>query len=305
MNEFYIFEDIEFTEKIPVKYFIAAIEESWAHWHNEIEILFILSGTLQITIEEAKYDLMSGDIILINSNQIHSIKGKDDLTFVLQFVPELIYRIYGNQDQYRFNLNTADSNIDKETTDKLKSLLARIGIEYSKQRDGYKFYLWSYIYELVGYIFRYCNYETVKNGLIKTEDLKKVSVIINYINGNFSKFISMKTIAEAADMSDLTLGKFFKERTGLSVLYYLQIVRINHAKQLLESSDTAIIDIAQECGFYSLPTFYRVFNKIVGFSPSEYKKTKQHHVFKNHLQLVQGYLKVDSINEYALLYKYL
>jgi AraC-type DNA-binding domain-containing proteins len=305
MNEFYIFEDIEFTEKIPVKYFIAAIEESWAHWHNEIEILFILSGTLQITVEEAKYDLKAGDIILINSNQIHSITGKDDLTFVLQFVPELIYKIYGNQELYRFNLNTADSSLKKESTDKLKSILAKIGIEYSKRRDGFKFYLWSYIYELVGYIFRYCNYETVKNDLIKTEDLKKVSAIINHINGNFNKFISMKTIAEALNMSDLTLGKFFKEKTGLSVMFYLQIVRINHAKQLLESSEASIIDVAQDCGFYSLPTFYRVFNKIVGISPSEYKKTKQHHVFKNHLQLVQGYLVVDSINEYALLYKYL
>lgn len=307
-NEFYVFEDIDFTEKIPIKYFIAAIEDSWAHWHNEIEILFLLSGTLQITVEDAHHDLKSGDIILINSNQIHSIKGKNNLTFVLQFVPESIYRIYGNQQLYYFNLNTADSCLKKESVNKLKSILANIGIEYSKRRDGYKFYLWSCFYELIGFIFRYCNYKAISSDLINMQDLKKVSDIINYVTENFDKFISIKTIAEGLNMCDLTLSKFFKEKTGLSILSYLQIVRINHAKRLLESTDTPIVDIAQECGFYSLPTFYRVFNKIVGVSPSEFKKAevhKENNSYKDYRQLVQGYLAVLPINEYVLLYKYL
>jgi AraC-like DNA-binding protein len=54
-----------------------------------------------------------------------------------------------------------------------------------------------------------------------------------------------------------------------------------------------------------LPTFYRAFNEIVGISPKEYKKTRKSHAFKDHIQLVQGYLMVDSVNEYALLHKYL
>lgn len=304
-HSFYIYEDIEFAEKTPVKYFIAAIDESWAHWHNEIEILFLLSGTLKITVKDAQYDLKAGDIILINSNQIHSIKGKDDLTFVLQFVPELIYNICGSQEQYYFNLNTAYSSLKKESEARLKTILANIGIEYSRMRDGYKFYLWSYFYELIGHIFRYGNFETVAIEHIKTEDLKKISAIINYITANFKKFLSIKSIAEELNMHEMTLSKFFREKTGLSIPFYLQIVRVNHAKQLLESSDDPIIDIAEECGFYSLPTFYRAFNKIVGVSPSEFRRTKNHQTFKKHNWLVQGYLMIDSINEYALLYKYL
>lgn len=305
MNEFFIFEDIEYTEKIPVKYFIAAIDESWAHWHKEIEILFVLSGTLQITVEDTKFDLEANEVILINSNQIHSIRGKDDLTLVLQFVPELIYRIYGNQQIYQFHLNTADPRMEKETTDKLRSILAKIGIEYSRRRDGYKFYLWSHLYELVGYLFRYCNYITEKNDLVTTENLRKISAIIEYLNENYTKQLSITTISEDLYMSDLTLSKFFKEKTGFSILLYLQILRINHAKQLLVSSDASIIDIANECGFYSMPTFYRVFNKIVGCSPSEFKKTREQIVFKDHIQLVQGYLSVGVIDEYALLFRYL
>jgi xylan 1,4-beta-xylosidase len=305
MNEFYIFEDIEYHEKIPVKHFIAAIEESWGHWHKEIEVLFVLSGTLQITVEESRYDLNSGDIILINSNRIHSIKSEGNLTFVLQFVPELIYQIYGKDQTYYFNLNTSASKLNKETADKLKSVLARIGIEYSRMREGYKFFLWSYFYEFVGCLFRYCDYKAQTSDPRMSEDLKKVTAIINHINKHFKEDLSLETIAEAVNMNVVTQSKFFRKKTGMSILFYLKMVRINHAKQLLESFDTPVIEVAQECGFYSLPTFYRAFNEIVGISPKEYKKTRKSHAFKDHIQLVQGYLIVDSVNEYALLHKYL
>lgn len=302
MNEYYIFEDIKLADAIPVRYFFVSIEETWAHWHKEIEILFLLTGELQITIENAKYNLVTGDIILINSNQIHSIKGRNNLILVLQFVPEVISRVCGNEEFHQFNLNTVDSNLEKKTIDKMKSILAKIGMELSKNSEGYKFYLWSYVYELVGYIFRYCPYETVEND-IKTEDLKKVGSIIKYINENYVKCLSIKVIAEALNMCDLTLSKFFKKKTGLSILFYLQIVRINHAKSLLKSN-ASIVDIAQDCGFNSLPTFYRVFKNLTGISPLEYKKSKTNNEAKNDLE-EQGYSGIDHTKDYSLLYKYL
>lgn len=302
MNEFYTFEDIKLPDAIPVRYFFVSIEETWAHWHKEIEILFLLKGELQIIVENAKYNLGAGDIILINSNQIHSIKGSNNLILVLQFVPEVISRVCGNEEFQQFNLNTADSNLAKKSIDKIKSILAKIGMELSKNREGYKFYLWSYLYELVGYIFRYCPYEIVKNG-IKTEDLKKVSSIINYVTENHGDCLSIKIIAEALNMCELTLSRFFKEKTGLSILFYLQIVRINHAKSLLEP-DASIVDIAQECGFNSLPTFYRIFKKITGSSPLEYKKSNVKNEGKNDFEK-QGYSGIDHTKDYSLLYKYL
>lgn len=302
MNEFYIFQEINFSDEVPVRYCFASIEDTWAHWHKEIEILFLLSGELQITVDDAEYILKTGDIVLINSNQIHSIKGNNDLTYVLQFIPEVISKIYGNEELHQFNLNTVGSDFEEESVDELKSILAKIGIELSKRREGYKFYLWAHVYELVGHIFRHCTYEVIKND-IRADDLRKISSIINYITDNHEKYLSIKMIADALNMNDLTLSKFFKEKTGLSILFYLQIVRITHAKSLLKS-DTSIIDIAQECGFYSLPTFYRTFKKITGISPNEFKMGKAYNVPKDDLQM-QGYSGIDYTNDYALLYKYL
>ncbi|MDD4201113.1 MAG: cupin domain-containing protein, partial [Eubacteriales bacterium] len=114
MNEFYFFQDMSFSDAAPVQYVLSSIEDTWAHWHKEIEILFLLSGELQLTVDNTKYNLKTGDIILINSNQIHSINGNNDLAYILQFVPEVISRVYGSEELYQFNLNTASLDLGKE-----------------------------------------------------------------------------------------------------------------------------------------------------------------------------------------------
>ncbi len=302
MNEFYFFQDMSFSDAAPVQYVLSSIEDTWAHWHKEIEILFLLSGELQLTVDNTKYNLKTGDIILINSNQIHSIKGNNDLAYILQFVPEVISRVYGSEELYQFNLNTASLDLGKEAVDSIKSILAKIGIELIKKKEGYQFYLWSYVYELVGHIFRYCPYGIVKKGP-KAEDLSKISTIINYITEHHVENLSITAIAGALNMSDLTLSKFFREKTGLSVLFYLQIVRINHAKSLLKT-EAPIIEIAQECGFYSLPTFYRTFKKITGISPYEFKKGMAHSLLRDDLKVL-GFSGISYTGDSDLLFSHL
>lgn len=302
MNEFYFFQDMSFSDAAPVQYVLSSIEDTWAHWHKEIEILFLLSGELQITVDNTKCNLKTGDIILINSNQVHSIKGNKDLTYILQFVPEVISRIYGSEELYQFNLNTANVPFEKDVVGSIKSILAKIGIELIRKKEGYQFYLWSCVYELVGQIFRHCPYVVVKKGP-KAEDLSKISMIINYITEHHAEILSIKAIAEALNMSDLTLSKFFREKTGLSVLFYLQIVRINHAKSLLKT-EASIIDIAQDCGFYSLPTFYRTFKKITDISPYEFKKGTAHRLLRDDLKM-QGFSGINYSFDTELLYAHL
>lgn len=302
MNDFYVFEDVSFKDEVPVQYYLSSIEDTWAHWHKEIEIVFLLSGELLITIDDAKHYLKAGDIILINSNQIHSMKGNNDLTYVLHIIPEVISRIHGSDELHNFSLNTIGVSQERKSFDSIKYILAKIGIELTKRKEGYQFFLWSYVYELLGHIFRQCPYEVVKNGS-KSEDLVKISSIINYIKDNYAQDLSIITIAEALDMSDLTLSNFFKEKTGLSVLFYLQIIRIDQAKTLLRS-DAPIVDIAQECGFNSIPTFYRTFKKITGLSPNEYRSSKVHSDQGNNKETLI-YSGISHTDDYDLLYKYL
>ena len=77
-------ENIEFAEEMPIIIGIHNISEEPRHWHNRIEIFLVLSGNLSIVVESETFHLSEDDIILINSNQVHEITSKDNVTVVLQ-----------------------------------------------------------------------------------------------------------------------------------------------------------------------------------------------------------------------------
>ena len=68
------------------------------------------------------------------------------------------------------------------------------------------------------------------------------------------------------------LTRIFKEKFGVTLNNYLLQIRITHAKQLLRFTDKTVETIGVECGMGSVHYFSRMFKKIEGISPSEYRK---------------------------------
>ena len=94
---------------------------------------------------------------------------------------------------------------------------------------------------------------------------------ISYINANYAKKISIDTVCKIALMSERSFFCLFKAVTGMSPSRYLQYMRILQAKELLQQTQRTQYDIAKSCGFQSVSYFHRVFVKIVGMSPGQYR----------------------------------
>ncbi len=93
-----------------------------------------------------------------------------------------------------------------------------------------------------------------------------------WLERNIAKPYSLPALAEAFHVSTRTLLRRFAAETGRSPLQELQHLRISHAKQLLESSELNIAQIAQRVGYLDLSTFSRLFSREVGISPAAYRK---------------------------------
>ena len=93
----------------------------------------------------------------------------------------------------------------------------------------------------------------------------------NYIALNYSEPLSLEQVAKAVNASTFYFCKMFKRVTGLNFTAYVSRVRIERAKSLLLNPNLRISEIAFEVGFESLTHFNRVFRKIVGQSPSDYR----------------------------------
>lgn len=92
-----------------------------------------------------------------------------------------------------------------------------------------------------------------------------------FIQENQAEDLSLGMVAKAVNMSTFYFCKMFKRATGLNFTDYVSRVRIEKARNLLLNRNLRISEIAYEIGFQSLTHFNRVFKKITGQSPTEYR----------------------------------
>jgi len=87
--------------------------------------------------------------------------------------------------------------------------------------------------------------------------------------------VSLSTLTTKAAVNPSHFTRVFKLLTGMTLTEYVTAKRISRAKELLLASDNPIHEIANECGFESLPHFHRTFKKLTGTTPTGYKRSCQ------------------------------
>ena len=92
-----------------------------------------------------------------------------------------------------------------------------------------------------------------------------------FIHDNHSDDLSLHQVAKAVNMSAFYFCKMFKKATGLNFTDYVSRVRVEKAKNLLLNRNLRVSEIAYEVGFQSLTHFNRVFKRIMGQSPTDYR----------------------------------
>jgi YesN/AraC family two-component response regulator len=97
-----------------------------------------------------------------------------------------------------------------------------------------------------------------------------------YIREHQTEDISLGQVAKAVNTSTFYFCKMFKKVTGINFTDYVSRVRIENAKNLLLNPNLRVSEIAYEVGFQSLTHFNRVFKKIIGQSPTDYRAKLSH-----------------------------
>ncbi|MEY2558291.1 MAG: hypothetical protein QOE34_1716 [Verrucomicrobiota bacterium] len=93
----------------------------------------------------------------------------------------------------------------------------------------------------------------------------------NFIHEHAGEELSLRNVAAAANTSPNYLSEKFKEATGINFVHYVAQTRYEKAASLLREVDLRVSEIAFATGFQSLSQFNRVFKKLSGKSPTEYR----------------------------------
>lgn len=148
----------------------------------------------------------------------------------------------------------------------LHRCLKRFSGRYDQQ--GNRFAAAAVLEEMIDLIFT----ELEQEQMYSDDDLKKV---LNYIDRNIKKGVTLDKAAEYVNMSSSYFSKFFKKLTGMNFITYVIDRKIEFAKDMLRNTDMPIINIAYELSYNETNYFSKAFKKKVGMTPSEYRESQE------------------------------
>lgn len=241
------------------------------HWHRSIEIFAVQEGALDFFINEEDTHLGSGQFVIVNSNEIHSIRAdKPNQTVVLQ-IPLKVFEQYYTDDQF-----ICFTHGERKQDEQIMHLIQEMYVIYGEKKTGYELKVQSHFYMLLYLmVTKYRKMEVSAEVVRNRRNLNKLSVITNYIKDNYTKELSLESLAEIFGYSPTYLSRMFQKYAGTNYKAYLQSVRVEYAHKELMNTDNSIGEIAEHNGFPDSRALAKAFRKKYGMLPSECKKTKK------------------------------
>lgn len=245
------------------------------HIHDFYELYFFLQGDITYNIEGKKYKINTGDLLIINNEELHRpIFNSDNIyeRITVHFNPWYICKY--NTEEYSLLSCFKDRNpgqYNKITKNKvIENYFQKISKYMQKKSKEIPIMIETLFIQLLIKINELFHKQK-KKGKESTNYNDRVLKIINYINKNLEKRITLNLLAKKFALDKYYLSHLFKENTGFSLLQYVINKKIMKAKGLL-SSGFSCGEVCDKLSFGDYSNFYKTFKKKLGVSPSEYKK---------------------------------
>lgn len=257
-------------------YFDKAMDRVTLHHHDFYECYLFISGNVTYIVEGKTYSLLPGDIILINSKELHQgiINDKEvpyerivlwlDQAFLSSLCTETTNLKRCFEDVKRENVirtNVESQQIVKTILGKLISLE-----EYSGMGKEllYRAYIVELLITLNNILFFHHNKINI---LIQKNSL--IDEIIQYINYHLEEEIRIDDLSNHFYISKFHLLREFKKHSGTTIHKYIVQKKLIHAKELILKG-TPIIQVYELCGFGDYSNFFRAFKNEYGVTPKQF-----------------------------------
>ncbi len=235
------------------------------NWHEHLEILLCTKGQGSIILDDRKYVFNQGNIIIVNSDVIHSLKSIKAMDYICLHVSYEFCRenaidissvrfleFIENDSELITSLEETlqeNNSNDEIKAAKLKSLALKILIR---------------LYEN----FR-CN---EFSAVCDSRSARRIKKTILYIGNNLGSQISLDDIAAYVGINKYQLAREFKSETGKSIFEFINSLRCRSAMAMLKKG-VSVTEAAENCGFQNLSYFSKTYKKYMGELPGKHKKS--------------------------------
>ena len=256
----------------------------YTHIHDEIEIVYVLRGTLSLRINSTVHTLKKNDIAIVNRLVPHKFFDNNFAKFILlQFKPTGVYEnnksidikyltpFFHSRDFSHFTASCETPALEEIITviSEIEKKIKEKGIAYELAVESDLVRLLYLMYQ--AQVFNMKIIESVK----QKRNLQQLSTLIKYMESHYDELITLEQACTIAKLDYHYFSRVFKEKTGKTFVEYLSFIRILNAQKLLTETDEPIAFVAQKVGIPNVSYFNRKFKAQNGMTPGQYREVNQ------------------------------
>lgn len=242
------------------------------HWHNEVEIIYLLKGNLDVTIGSKTLHYQENDLVLINTKVVHStVCTAPNESILVQIPYTFLKRYIPDVDRHMFYIDCFSTNpIVQTKISQLKETLKKMLIVTEYHPEGEWLHFGSLLFELLYLLYHDFKITDPQAGFQQqAKNLNKLDSVLDYTQKHYSKSISLDEIADIAGFQSQYFCRLFKKNMGVTYLQYLNEIRLSHIYQDLITTELPIQEILELHGFTNYKLFRKVFAQKFHMTPSE------------------------------------
>ena len=241
-----------------------------SHWHEHIEMHYILRGSAVFHIDRELYEVKAGDLIIANRNELHAgySTAVPYEALLLVFDPSDISPELGEKHLRFQSLVREDAAVWQRMT--------AIFDAWDEQGLGYRALCRARVTELLVYLCRHYAVDRVapKEMVKRRRDLERLQPALDYIEQNYAERISVMQLAQLLCLSPDRLGHLFRDGVGQAPLQYINEIRLRKAMNLLKTKEYTVTEVAQAVGIFDYNHFGRLFRRRYGCTPNQVRQGK-------------------------------
>ena len=246
------------------------------HYHPEYEINLVMGCTGTRVVGDSEEAFGPVDLVMVGPSLPHAWKSEDKTNHVItiQFAKELAdYPMLGKRifAPIRQLLQDSENGLSFEGPEQESIKKKIISLTRMQGFQSVTTFL-NILSDMAN-----ANRKRLVSGLFESDlgfstKSRRIAKVCEYIEQNLDKELSLSDVAALVNMSESAFSHFFKKRTGLTYINYVNNQRIAKACTLLSDTTLSASEICYDCGFNNKSNFIRIFRKKKNMTPIEYRK---------------------------------
>ena len=272
------------TPDFPIAFFdddLTKVKVPW-HWHDELELLVILSGEVSVFIAGCEFNLKAGEGYFANSGILHSseLHSKTGWQHCMVFNPrviatpdDIIWNNYVLPILSKDNLPFIKLSPEIPWQKEVLFLSEKAWLAGANEKTDYALTVRFALSRIFSLITHNIDTETEHPFTSKTQrDELRIKKTLYYIETHYREQITIDNIAASAGISVSTLLRLYHDILHTTPIQYVLQYRLEQIREeLLLYPDSSISEIAYSCGFNDISYFNRCFLKKYGYTPSTFR----------------------------------